>query len=56
MSADRRPAIYVLKLRALPGVDAIRELRLVLKRLLRQHGFRCVSVHEETGGENGNDA
>jgi hypothetical protein len=43
---DRR-IIYVLKLRALPGVDAIRALRHVLKRLLRQYGLRCVSVSEE---------
>jgi hypothetical protein len=43
------PRIFVLKLRALPGVDAIRELRLLLKRIPRTHGFRCVSCEEITG-------
>ena len=32
---------------SLPGVDAIRALRWVLKGLLRQHGMRCVSLREE---------
>jgi hypothetical protein len=40
--------VYVLKLRPLPGVDAIRALRWVLKGLLRRHGLRCVSVEEES--------
>jgi hypothetical protein len=39
--------VYVLKLVARPGVDAIRELRLLLKKLLRSHGLRCVSIEEE---------
>jgi hypothetical protein len=37
----------VLTLQPLPGVDAIRSLRWVLKALLRQYGMRCVSVQEE---------
>jgi hypothetical protein len=39
----------VLTLVPLPGVDAIRSLRWVLKGLLRRHGMRCVSIHEEKG-------
>jgi len=41
MSEERRPTL-VLRLRALPGVDAIRELRMLLKRLVHQNGFRAV--------------
>jgi hypothetical protein len=37
---------YVLTLEPLPGVDAIRVLRWVLKRLLRDHGLRCISCEE----------
>jgi hypothetical protein len=49
---------FNLVIRALPGTDAIRELRRLLKRLLRQHGFRAVTVEKITdrrtqGGENG---
>jgi hypothetical protein len=36
-----------MTLEPLPGVDAIRSLRWVLKRLLRQHGIRCVDLREE---------
>jgi hypothetical protein len=46
MNETKRP-VFVLRLVPLPGRDAIRELRWVLKRLLRDHGFRCVSVSEE---------
>jgi hypothetical protein len=38
---------YVLTLRARPGIDAVRALLWVLKRLLRQYGFRCVGLREE---------
>ena len=46
---ERRRTVYVLRLVAQPGVDAIKELRRLLKRLLRSHGFRfrCVSIEEE---------
>jgi len=44
---NNKRIIYVLKLRALPGVDAIRALRPVLKKLLRQYGLKCVSVSAE---------
>jgi hypothetical protein len=33
---------------ALPRTNAIRALRDLLKRLLRTHGFRCVSCEEIT--------
>ena len=41
LNAPRR---YVLTLVPLPGVDAIRALRRILKRVLRQHGMRCVDI------------
>lgn len=51
---------FNLVIRALPGCEAkaIRELRHVLKALLRRYDFRCVSVEEipsrqTQGGENG---
>jgi hypothetical protein len=39
---------YVLVLEPLPNVDAIRALRWILKRVLRQFGMRCVDLHKET--------
>ena len=42
----KRPR-YVLTLQARPGVDPIRALRWLLKRLLRQYGFRCVDIRQE---------
>ena len=36
-----------MTLEPLPGVDGIRSLRWVLKRLLRQYGMRCVNLREE---------
>jgi hypothetical protein len=38
----------VLVLQPLPGVDAIRSLRWVLKTLLRQYGMRCISAEEKS--------
>jgi hypothetical protein len=38
---------YVLTLQPLPGVDPIRSLRWILKRVLRQHGMRCVDIRKE---------
>ena len=35
---------YVLTLVPLPGVNAIRALRWILKSVLRQHGMRCVDI------------
>ena len=43
----KQRAHYVLVLEPLPHVDAIRNLRWVLKRLIRQFGFRCLSVEEK---------
>ena len=43
---DDRP-IYVICVRARPGVDGILALRQVLRRLLRSYGFVCVSVGVE---------
>jgi hypothetical protein len=44
---DEQGPVFVLRLRSLPGVDAIRELRWILKRLLRDHHFWCVSINQE---------
>jgi len=44
---DGRPRVFVLKLRALPGVDAVRALRHALKRLLRSYGLKCIDLREE---------
>jgi hypothetical protein len=43
---DEQP-VFVLRLRPLPGTDAIRQLRALLKRALRSHGFKCLSVEQE---------
>jgi hypothetical protein len=49
MSSSDRP-IYLIRLRPLPTVsDPIRALRAALKRLLRDHGLRAVSVSQEPG-------
>jgi hypothetical protein len=37
---------FVIKLESIRG-DGIRQLRAILKRLLRRHGFRCVAAYEE---------
>jgi hypothetical protein len=47
MTWTKPPRIFVLRLRALPNIDAIKALRMLLKRALRTYGFRAVSVHEE---------
>jgi hypothetical protein len=47
---SERP-IYRLRLRPLKGVDPMRALRHVLKRLLRTHGMQCVSAEEEKDNE-----
>jgi hypothetical protein len=41
--ARRRP-VFVLQLRPEPRVDPVRASRQALKRLLRDHGLRCVSA------------
>jgi hypothetical protein len=42
---DERPKLVVV-LQPLPRVDAVRALRAALKRLLRDHGLRCVEIRE----------
>lgn len=46
----------MLTLVPLPGVNAIRALRWILKGALRQHGMRCVDIVEvkDAGPEPGN--
>jgi hypothetical protein len=51
MTKRTPPPRFVLTLVALPGVDAIKALRWVLKQLLRQHGFRCISLHEHPNND-----
>jgi hypothetical protein len=46
MRKPNRPT-FLLRLQPLKGVDPIRALRNVLKRLLRNHGMRCLSIDEE---------
>jgi hypothetical protein len=46
MSARERP-VYVITLRPLPRVDAVKALRRMLKYTLRQCGLRAVEVREE---------
>lgn len=40
--------IFLVRLRALPGVDAVRTLRAALKTLLRKYGLKCLSIEVET--------
>jgi hypothetical protein len=37
---------FMLTIEPLPHVDAIKSLRFVLKRLIRQYGFRCTDIRE----------
>ncbi len=39
-------SVFVLRLEAKPGAAGIRQLRALLKRLLRRHGFRCLDARE----------
>jgi hypothetical protein len=59
LGAPARPpsTIFVLRLVALPGVDAIRALRWALKGLLRRCGMRCVGAEilETTTNEGENN-
>ena len=43
--ANQHP-VFTVKLRPLPGVDAIKALRQLLKHALRRCGLRAVSVEE----------
>jgi hypothetical protein len=47
---------FLLKLRSLrPDDETTRNLRLALRKLLRQWGFRCVSVEEIRNGGGSDD-
>jgi class 3 adenylate cyclase len=43
---SERPT-YILTLRPESGVDGLRALRRLLKRLLRDHGLRCVGIEAD---------
>jgi hypothetical protein len=45
--SSQKSPVFVIKLRARPGIGSIRSLRWLLKRLLRGHQLVCVSVSEE---------
>jgi hypothetical protein len=49
MTMPPRPTVtFILHLRPIrSGRHAIRSLRWLLKRLLRQHGMRCISAEEK---------
>ena len=47
-STGHRPT-FVLRIEAKPGAAGIRQLRWLLKTLLRRHGFRCVDAREIRG-------
>ena len=47
MSERRRLPVYVLRLQSLRGDGSIRALRWILKKLLRQFGWRALSVEED---------
>lgn len=47
MPETKRP-VFVLRLQALPRVDAVKALRATLKSLLRRFGLRALSVELET--------
>jgi hypothetical protein len=39
--------IFTLRIASKPGTAGIHALRFLLKRLLRQYGFRCLDIREE---------
>jgi hypothetical protein len=45
VAATQAP-VYIVRLRSLRG-DGIRELRAILKTLLRRHAVRCLSIEVE---------
>jgi hypothetical protein len=42
--------IYVLRIRAEPHAEQVRALRWLLKSMLRQCGWKCLSIDEEKHG------
>jgi hypothetical protein len=45
-SRAEQPSAFVLRIEGKPGVAGIRQLRALLKRLLRTHSFRCLDARE----------
>jgi hypothetical protein len=45
MTDSRR--VFVLRLIAQPGVDAVKALRQLPKRALRSYGLKCIDLREE---------
>ena len=57
MSPDKPArAVFELRLVGKPGTAGIHNLRALLKRLLRQHGFVCVDARREGVGALGIEA
>jgi hypothetical protein len=50
MTSTPRP-VFVLRLEGPPGQAGIHRLRALLKRLLRDGGFRCLDAVEHTPDE-----
>ena len=46
-SATTERPVFVARFRALPDVDPVHALRLMLKGALRLHGLQCLSCEEE---------
>ena len=47
MTRQLPPTVFVIWLKAVPGVDSIKELHALLKVLLRRFGLRCIAAREE---------
>jgi hypothetical protein len=43
----RKASVFVVRLRGRPGADSVRELRAILKVLLRRYQLKCVDAREE---------
>ena len=46
-TAEDRP-VFVLEMRAEPGIDPVHALRATLKVALRRHGLRCIAASEKS--------
>jgi hypothetical protein len=46
MTAEHQQ-VFVLRIACPPGAAGLHALRALLKRLVRQHGFRALDVREE---------
>lgn len=45
--------VFLVRLRALPGVDGVKALKAALKTLLRRYGLKCLSVEVEPANPKG---